>query len=211
MQGPELALGFVVNGVPMLSSDHLLSKRGLEPGDCLVLTKPLGTGVLFAGNMQLAADGRDIAAAVSSMVLSNRLAAELAVSRGVSACTDITGFGLLGHLLEMLGDDLRAQLELAALPLLHGALPLMAAGYSSTLQASNAALCAQSLGRAALGEPRAKMLFDPQTSGGLLLGIAQGKASELCIALRGAGYEDTAIIGQVASGSEGGDQQVAIY
>jgi len=211
MQGPELALGFVVNGVPMLSADQLLSKRGLVPGDCLVLTKPLGTGVLFAAHMQLAADGRDIAAAISSMVLSNRLAAELAVSRGVSACTDITGFGLLGHLLEMLGDDLAVRLELASLPLLHGALPLLAAGYSSTLHASNAALCAEPLELATQGEPRAKMLFDPQTSGGLLLGIAADRANELCIALRSAGYEDTAIIGQVARRGEGSGQQVSVY
>ena len=87
----------------MAGDGRLLGKRGLAIGDQLILAKPLGTGVLFAAHMQRCADGRHIGAAIDSMLVSNRLAAELALANGASACTDITGFGLLGHLLEMLG------------------------------------------------------------------------------------------------------------
>jgi selenide,water dikinase len=111
MQGPELSIGFAVNGVAMAGDGRWLHKRGLAVGDKLVLAKPLGTGVLFAAHMQLLADGRDIATAVDSMLASNGPAAELALTHSASACTDITGFGLLGHLLEMLGDQLAARLD----------------------------------------------------------------------------------------------------
>jgi selenide,water dikinase len=197
MQGPELSLGFVVNGTPLAQDQRLLSKRGLAPGDLLVLTKPLGTGTLFAAHMQLLADGRDISAAVESMLQSNAVAAELAVTHGASACTDITGFGLLRHLLEMLDADHCARLQLAQLPLLSGALQQLRCGIVSTTHAANARAGKVLCREGQVDEARMQMLFDPQTSGGLLIGIAADRAPVLRDALRQRAYAQAEIIGEV--------------
>jgi selenide,water dikinase len=200
MQGPELSLGFVVNGIPMSPDGKLLRKTGAVPGDQLVLTKPLGTGTVFAAHMQLAADGRDVSAALSSMLQSNAIAAELALAHGASACTDITGFGLLGHLLEMLDGALGVTLELAALPLLPGALLLSQQGIVSTMHAANARSGGSYLQAGPrIDVARLQMLFDPQTSGGLLIALPGERASTLCAALHQAGYVAAAIIGEVTA------------
>ena len=119
LQGPELSIGFVVNGA---AEGGRLPKAGLRTGEKLVLTRALGTGALFARHMQLAGDGRHIEAATRSMLRSNAAAAELARAHGASAVTDVTGFGLAGHLLEMLRRGQGAALVLEALPALPGAL-----------------------------------------------------------------------------------------
>ncbi len=199
MQGPELSIGFAVNGVAMASDGRWLHKRGLAVGDKLVLTKPLGTGVLFAAHMQLRADGRDIATAIDSMLASNGPAAELALTNLASACTDITGFGLLGHLLEMLGEQLSASLQLAQLPLLPGALGQLRAGVRSSMHPANALAAAGLVTDGPVDDELLQILFDPQTSGGLLIGVAAGRAESLRDALRGRGYPQAEIIGEVTA------------
>ncbi len=199
MQGLELTLGFAVNGIAMTANGHTLAKHGLQPGDRLLLTKPLGTGVLFAGHMQLAADGRDINAAVEAMLVSNRAAGQLAVEHGASACTDITGFGLLGHLLEMLDTNQCARLDLANVPILSGALALMKAGVRSTMHGANAAAGDALADAGDTDELRREILFDPQTSGGLLIGINARSASELSDALRLRGYPQAQVIGEIVA------------
>jgi selenide,water dikinase len=204
MQGPELNIGFAVNGEAMAPDGKLLSKRGLQPGDQLLLTKPLGTGTLFAAGMQLQADGRDLAAAIDSMLLSNRAAAELAVAHGASAGTDITGFGLLGHLLEMLADDRGARLVLSRVPLLAGALAQLRGGlFSSMHEANTRAGNGAWVSEAPHDEALRQILFDPQTSGGLLLGIAADRAGALRDALRGQGYQRAELVGEVVAGAGG--------
>ena len=210
MQGPELSLGFVVNGIPLAQGQHLLPKRGLAPGDLLVLTKPLGTGTLFAAHMQLLADGRDISVAVDAMLQSNAGAAELAVAHGASACTDITGFGLLGHLLEMLNTDRCARLQLAQLPLLPGALGQLRSGIVSTTHAANARAGEALRREGQVDDARMQMLFDPQTSGGLLIGIAADRARALRDALRQGAYAQAEIIGEVALRAPGDALSVAV-
>jgi len=210
MQGPELSLGFVVNGVAMTQAQPLLSKCGLSPGDQLVLTKPLGTGTLFAAHMQLAADGRDIGAAVEMMLHSNAAAAELALVHGASACTDITGFGLLGHLLEMLNGEHDARLALAHIPVLDGALQQLREGITSTMHAANAG-AAQALQRKGeVDAAREQILFDPQTSGGLLIGVAAERAGPLRDALRQQAYSRAEIIGEVVQRESGGAVTVVV-
>ena len=200
MQGPELSLGFTVNGVPMAPNGALLTKTGASPGDQLILTKPLGTGVLFAGHMQLAADGRDVSAGISSMLQGNGAAAELALAHGATACTDITGFGLLGHLLEMLAQQHAARLDLSALPLLNGAIEQIRAGTVSTMHASNVRANEGFLEcTASVDEARRQMLFDPQTSGGLLIAIPARCALALCEALQSSGYTEARIMGEVVA------------
>ena len=208
MQGPELNLGFAVNGVAMGPGGRLLPKRGLAPGDQLLLTKPLGTGVLFAAHMQLAADGRDIAAAIDSMLVSNGAAAELALAHNASAGTDVTGFGLLGHLLEMLGEDCTAELDLASLPLLAGAGQLLRKGVRSSMHGANALAAGQLQVVDVPDESLLQILFDPQTSGGLLLGVAAPEAPLLLEALRRAGASQACLIGAV--GRRTAPQQAAV-
>lgn len=194
MQGSELAIGFVVNGIPLSQGGELLNQQGARPGDSLVLTKPLGTGALFAAYMQLKADGRDIDSALEIMLQSNLAAARLALSHGATAATDITGFGLAGHMLELLTDGQGADICINQVPTLAGAMEAMQSGIFSSLQADNARLVQGKL------EPGLKVpdiVADPQTSGGLLITIDADKGEALRIALQQAGYASTAIIGAV--------------
>jgi selenide,water dikinase len=198
MQGQELSLGFAVNGIPIAQDGTLLNKSGAAVGDQLVLTKPLGTGTLFAAHMQLAADGRDVSAAIVSMLQGNGAAAELALAHGASACTDITGFGLLGHLLEMLGGEHGARLQLESLPLLNGAIEQLQAGIVSTMHAANSRSSGEMMQpTGSLHVAHTQILFDPQTSGGLLIALPAARAASLCTALHQHGYASARVIGEV--------------
>ena len=177
----------------------MLRRAGLRPGDRLILTKALGTGTLFAADMRYKAKGRWIAAAVASMLQSNREAARGVVAHGVSACTDVTGFGLLGHLVEMLNaSDVDAELDLDTLPVLDGAEQTVRAGILSSLQPQNVRLRRAIVNAPDAGaEPRLALLFDPQTSGGLLAGVPAAEAESCVRDLRARGYSESAIIGTV--------------
>jgi selenide,water dikinase len=171
-EGPELALGFSVNG--LVDPGRALRKGGLQLGDKLVVTKPLGTGVIFAAAMRGAARGGWIEGALQSMRQSSGKAAETLLANGAHACTDVTGFGLAGHLAEMVraSGAVSVDLDLDALPALDGAIELFAKGYASSLQPEN--LRARHLIE---GMPERKghlklpLLFDPQTAGGLLAAV----------------------------------------
>ena len=193
MQGPECQLGFVVNG---LSGERSLPKHGLRPGDSLILTKPLGTGLLFAAQMQGRADGGDIEAAIESMLVSNAVGAQLAVEHGATAVTDVTGFGLAGHLIEMLGEEAGASLNLAAVNLLPGANEAITTGIHSSGFAGNYALVADRCEADVAVTDAAAILFDPQTSGGLLIGVSADRSRALVQALNDQGIEG-AVIGVV--------------
>lgn len=203
-EGQELALGFAVNGLVDEELNTLLRKGGLQPGDALVLTKPIGTGTLFAAHARGAARGRWIDAALRSMVLSSQRAAQVLQNHGATACTDLTGFGLLGHLVEMAQpSDVDAEIWLSALPLLDGAEDCVAAGITSSLAPANVRLRRALREQAGLiSHPRYALLFDPQTAGGLLAGVPAGRAEDCVAALRDAGYLHTAVIGRVLPRSD---------
>ena len=189
-EGAELFLALTVMGAP---GGRAFRKSGLRAGDALVLTKPVGTGVLLAADMRGEAAGEDVAAAVQSMDLSNALACALLAEHEATAVTDVTGFGLLGHLAEMLrASGVGAEVRAAAVPVLAGARQCIAAGIASSLQANNE----QVLGDFRC-ETDARLLCDPQTSGGLLAGVPQGRADALVAALQAAGYPEATIIGRV--------------
>jgi selenide,water dikinase len=203
-EGRELALGFAVNGLVDEDLHALLRKGGMRPGDVLILTKPLGTGTLFAAQMRLAARGRWIDAALESMCQSNRLAARALIEHGATACTDITGFGLLGHLVEMTRpSDVDAEIDLGALPVLEGAEETAAAGLLSSLQPANVRLRRALRNQAGMARhPRYPLLFDPQTAGGLLAAVPAARA-EACLArLRALGYARAAAIGRILARGE---------
>ncbi|PIT77130.1 selenide, water dikinase SelD [Limnohabitans sp. G3-2] len=203
-EGAELALGFAINGLIDDKMDSVMRKGGMQPGDVLLLTKPIGTGTLFAAHARYAAKGRWIDAALKSMVQSNQRGAAILRTHGATACTDLTGFGLLGHLVEMTRPSgVDAELQLSALPLLDGAVDCVQAGIVSSLQPANVRL-RRALRNADefVGDPRYPLLFDPQTAGGLLASVPAAQASACVQALKAAGYAHTAIIGRITAQGE---------
>jgi selenide,water dikinase len=172
IRDPEPKYGLAVVGVA--HPDRLLRKGGARPGDILVLTKPLGTGLLVSGRRQGRTSDADLAAAVASMRRLNRDASEALTEAGVAGATDVTGFGLLGHGLEMArASGTRFVFEAAALPALHGALDLARAGVETGGAAHNRRFVLPALA-VADGVPAELMTLahDPQTSGGLLAAVA---------------------------------------
>ncbi len=185
-------------------NEQLLRKGGLRAGDALILSKPIGTGTLFAADMRQRAKGRWIDGAIISMLQSSADAAACLQTHGVSACTDVTGFGLLGHLIEMTrAAEVDAQIMVDAIPILDGARETVAAGILSSLQPQNLRLRRGVRDLERVGQhPLFPLLFDPQTAGGLLAGVPQANA-EACIAdLRKRGYVHAAIIGKVSERSD---------
>jgi selenide,water dikinase len=202
-EGAELGLGFAVTG--RTRPGRLLRKGGLLPGDRLVLTKPLGTGVILAAEMRGRASARSYEAAVTTMRQSGAAASACLVVHGATACTDVTGFGLLGHLVEMLtASGMAARLDPLAIPALDGALALLADGLTSSLHGGNAAALAALAPEDAESDPAfAALLIDPQTAGGLLAGIPAERAGICLGELVGLGYRATAI-GIVTAPGRGG-------
>jgi len=192
-EGADLALGFAVTGE--VDPDRIIRKGGLQAGDALVLTKPLGSGILLAAAMRARARAAPIAAALAEMRRSHRAAAAILLAHGVTALTDVSGFGLAGHLGEMLAaSGAAAELALAALPVYDDVIALARAGVASTLLPKNLAVA--SLLRQPVDAPTRALLFDPQTSGGLLAGIPAGNAAACVAELKAAGYA-AAVIGRV--------------
>jgi selenide,water dikinase len=194
----ELQFGLCVNG---FTDQPVLSKGGVNSGDVFILTKPLGTGTLLAADMRYKASHFWIKEAIQSMLIPNKNASEILVSSGATACTDITGFGLAGHLLEMLESrNAEAEIDLNLVPALPGAIECLSNGITSSLHRDNAlAMTAISNPEPFSNDSRLQLLFDPQTSGGLLACVKSEEAAHCLRELLKAGYADAKIIGNVAS------------
>jgi len=216
-EGQELALGFAINGLVDIDAQGqlhgLLQKGGMQSGDVLILTKALGTGTLFAAHALGQARGRWVEAALDSMGQSSQAAARIVQAHGASACTDITGFGLLGHLVEMArASGVDVELDLEALPALDGALECLQMGTTSSLHSANARLGqaianANPLSVRPATELRRALVFDPQTAGGLLTSVAAPEANACVAALRAVGYAHSAIVARVR-GAGGGNTPI---
>jgi selenide,water dikinase len=179
IRDPEPKYGLAVIGVA--HPDRLLRKGGGRPGDILILTKRLGTGILVSGRRQGRTTDADLAAAIDQMRALNRAAAEVLVGGGIAGATDVTGFGLLGHGLEMArASGTRFVFDSGVLPALDGALELARAGVETGGAAHNRRFVAASL---AVDDDVAPELVtlahDPQTSGGLLAAVPAGRLAEL--------------------------------
>jgi selenide,water dikinase len=204
-EGQELALGFAINGLVAVSPQGelqgVMRKAGMQASDVLILTKPLGTGTLFAAHALGLARGRWIEAALRQMEQSNQVAAQTLHAHGARACTDVTGFGLLGHLVEMTRPSgVDAEINLAALPVLDGALACLGLGHVSSLHQANARMRSALANPDTVGTsptPRLSLLFDPQTAGGLLASVPADQADACLLALQTQGYDHSAIIGRV--------------
>jgi len=201
-EGAELSFGLSVTG--LADRDQVMRKSGMRAGDVLILTKALGTGTLFAADMRLKAKGRWIDAALQSMLLSNQAAGTCLHKHGATACTDVTGFGLLGHLVEMTrASEKSVELDLDALPILDGALDMIETGIFSSLQEQNVRLRRAIKGADELREhPHYPLLFDPQTSGGLLAAIPAEHAENCLAELKASGYPASTIIGKVTDDTQ---------
>lgn len=193
-EGEKLAIGLTVTG---LSDGRLLRKEAGRPGDFLLLTKALGTGVIFAGEMEGKAKSSWIDAAISSMLRSQKNLLPLIRGATVHAATDITGFGLLGHLQEMLrSGEMVAELWPEALPLLDGALELLQGGVASSLLPANRRFQEKVKGSPSV-EALWDLMADPQTSGGFLLSVAAETAPRLLRELQQAGFASAQVIGRL--------------
>lgn len=208
-EGVELAFGLTVNG--LVYPEKVLRKSGLKAGDVLILTKPVGTGTLMAADMRHQAKGRWVSAAIESMLVSNQQGAAILQAHYATACTDLTGFGLIGHLIEMLrASDVNIALSLDNLPVLDGALETVAAGIVSSLQPQNLRLRRAIKNIETAGShPLYPLLFDPQTAGGLLAGIPADQAQACLEALKKAGYADASIIGECTT-QEDSEQPIVL-
>jgi selenide, water dikinase len=203
IRDPEPKYGLAVIGVA--HPDHLLRKGGAQPGDALILTKPLGTGLLVSGQRQGRTSEADLAAAVDQMRALNRAAAEVFVAAGVRGATDITGFGLLGHGLEMArASGTRFVFEAAALPALSGALDLARAGVETTGAGHNRRHVAPDL-TLGLDVPAELVVlaYDPQTSGGLLAAVSPAVLDTVVSELTEAGIEHWQVGHVESTGSPG--------
>jgi len=196
-EGEQLALGLSCNG--LVAEGDLLRKGGMQPGDALILTQPLGTGTLFAADMQKKAKGRWIQRAIAHMMQSSALAMRCLRQHGVTACTDVTGFGLLGHLLEMVeASQVAVALDLQDLPWLDGAFETLQQGIVSSLHPQNVQ-AARSLHQPEVYASRQEypILFDPQTAGGLLATVPGDRAAACVAQLRESGYPAATCLGTV--------------
>jgi selenide, water dikinase len=198
VQDQEIKFGYAVTGE--IHPRRVLTNAGAQAGDRLVLTKPLGTGVIATALKFGRANENAVAAAIRSMIQLNRAAAEAiqAMPEGsVHACTDITGFGLIGHASEMAAGSRRhLVLESAAVPLIEGARDLVKGNIPGGGRTNREHFGARVHFAASVAPEIADLLFDPQTSGGLLLAVADGSVRAAEDALAAAGVA-AALIGRV--------------
>lgn len=196
---PEPKYGFAVTGT--VHPDRVLANAGGSPGDALVLTKPIGTGIIATAHKRDLVDPGVLEGAVETMATLNDRAGAVAADIGASAVTDVTGFGLLGHLREMLGDE-AAELDADAVPILDGAQALAEQGVVPGGTRRNLGHAEGFTDFGELPAPRRVLLADAQTSGGLLMAVEPSVESEMLEALANAGVA-AAVIGRLVEGPSG--------
>lgn len=194
----EIKYGLSVTGI--VDPSRMLANKYAAPGDVLVLSKALGTGFITTA-IRYETCPEDVAdEACRSMAMLNRAASEAAVALDVKGATDITGFGLSGHAAEMaMASGVRIELELSRLPLLPGALELAREGNRTRANATNREFINESLSidAQAADDERLEFIFDPQTSGGLLMAVKPDRADELVARCQDGGMAATTIVGAV--------------
>jgi selenide,water dikinase len=192
----ELKYGMAVTGV--IHPDRVIRNVGVKPGDALVLTKPLGTGIITTALKKRQATPKSVKAAVESMTALNRVSSKVMRELDVHACSDVTGYGLLGHGQEMAsGSEVTIELDSRALPLLHGAVRLAELGSLTGGCKRNRAYLADKIAiDAKVREGLVEAAFDPQTSGGLLIALAEDDAETLVTRLQENGITAATVVGR---------------
>ena len=200
----EPKFGLAVTGV--VSPERILTNCKVQPGDVLVLTKPLGTGVLFNACKSKRFPWPQLEAILPQVTALNRTAIEVALNFDVHACTDVTGFGLAGHALEMAtGSGVRIDLDFDALPFYPNAREMYRKGETTGSNAANRKLVEGRLEFVVkLPIENEELLFDPQTSGGLLLSLPGKEAGNMVKMLREAGVAAACIVGEAFAAPQPG-------
>lgn len=203
VEDAELKYGLSVTG--FVHPDRILTKKNLKPGDRLILTKPLGTGIINTAIKGGLASERIIAQVTESMAALNKNAAEVMADYPVHACTDITGFGFLGHLSEMVvGSGCGVRIDALGVPVLPETLEYAAMGLIPAGAYRNRDFRLFMVDFASTVDRTLRdVLFDPQTSGGLLISVAPQEAENLLRDLRTKGMHDAALVGEVFAEPEG--------
>jgi selenide,water dikinase len=199
----EIKAGFAVTG--LIDKKRIVTNAGVRPGDVLILTKPLGTGIVaFAAQIDRARP-ESIKAAAASMTSLNKTASELMVQFGAHACTDVTGFSLMGHLAEMArSSGVDVQIVWDDLPLFEGVLEYAAAGILPGAIERNKESCGERVvASSTLAPEMVDLCYDAQTSGGLLVAIEQAKAGNFLKALHDRGVSAATIIGKITGKGSG--------
>ncbi|MDT5158199.1 MAG: selenide, water dikinase [Acidobacteriota bacterium] len=192
----QIMFGYAVTGT--IDPRRVVTNRGARPGDTLILTKPIGTGIVSTGIKFARADDEVMRASLATMLSSGREAARLMVEAGAHAATDVTGFALLGHAWELArASNVTLEIDAASVPVIPGALELAAAGLLTSGDKTNRLYVGEdvTLGRE-VGKEMSGLLFDPQTAGGLLISVAHERAAELLTRLRES-YPQASAIGRV--------------
>jgi selenide, water dikinase len=197
-EGEALALGLSVSGK---LAGPALTKTGAKPGDVLILTKPLGSGIVFAADMRASAPAGTVETMLRHMLLSNSDASQVLIRHGATAMTDVSGFGLIGHLGEMLAEGQGATLTEHSLPIPKDVRLLAEKGFASSLLPENRRQIRQMPGGETLPAQLVAILFDPQTAGGLLAAVPQEHARAALRDLQAMGYGNAAEIGAVTATS----------
>ena len=199
----EIKAGFAVTGI--IDKDRVVTNAAARPGDVLILTKPLGTGIVaFAAQIDRARP-ESVQAAAASMTALNKTAAELMVQFGAHACTDVTGFSLMGHLAEMArSSGVDVEIVWDDLPLFEGVLEYAAAGILPGAIERNKESCSDRvIAPSALPQEMVDICYDAQTSGGLLIAIGPDKAADLLQALHERGISAATVIGKITAKGSG--------
>jgi selenide, water dikinase len=193
----EMKYGLSVTGI--VHPQKALRNNTVREGDMLILTKPIGAGVITTAWKGDMAEKEHIDKAAFWMAQLNKTASEIAVETGVSAMTDVTGFGLIGHLSEMISDSHGVTLDFSAIPLMEGAIKYADMMLFPGGSVRNEKYFGPKVRQNSLSHQYRMLLFDAQTSGGLLISVAETKAYELLKKLHDAGIEVSAIIGQFSN------------
>jgi selenide, water dikinase len=199
VEDDEPKYGLSVTGI--VHPDKIMTNSGLRPGDKLILTKAIGTGIIATAVKGGLASAESVEAMVTSMCTLNRRASEVAVSLGAKACTDVTGFGLAGHLVEMArASKCGVRIQADSVPVLHGAMESASMGLVPAGAYGNRKhFSAWTMVDPGVALERVDLMFDPQTSGGLLIGIPAVHATELTCLLALRGVTPVAEIGSVTA------------
>jgi selenide,water dikinase len=193
---PEMKYGLAVTGV--VHPDKLITNSGTRIGDCLVLTKPLGTGVMSTALKNRLTDEKEMQEAIRSMTSLNKAAAELMIELGAHACTDITGFGLIGHASHLIQEgETGIEFDFNEIPFFPEVMDLSRKEvYPGGLERNREFYSPQVEFRGRIPQYKRNLLFDPQTSGGLLIALPPAKAERIVVKLKE--YKiSAAIIGKI--------------
>jgi len=197
IEDDEPKFGLAVNGI--VHPEKYWSNAGARPGDALILTKPVGSGVLFNANLKHWVSARAMEACVETVSTLNRRAAEIMAAFEIHAATDITGFGLAGHSFEMArGSGVRLEIGLDTLPVMDEALAMYEKGMNTGVNPANRRMVAKHTRfERELPAWHEEIVFDPQTSGGLMAAVSGEQAAPLLKALQEGGVEQARVIGRV--------------